>query len=132
MATKNALPSVAIVLRKNSRFKTWLQRIKGANTANAKSKNGKVYDFVVEYPDPMGETAIERAYRVGPGWYMIAQPSEDGTGREIERFVVDSTGSIRRNVSEDEMRSHFGLGAKQSNKAASKPAYMVPDNAVRF
>src|SRR5437016_14054301 len=123
--------SVAIVLRKSPKFKTYLSRYVGPNVNRTPSKNGKVYDFVMEYLKAAGETAAEREFHVTvSGFYMTAQPSESGTERAIRLVQIDAKTGAVSDVDDGMIRAAFKMAPKATTTA--KASYIVSSNAVRL
>jgi hypothetical protein len=114
MASKT--PTVAVTLRKDRRFKTWIARIVGPNADAKPSKNGRTYEFSMEFIDAAKSNDVKAEFALIDGaFYMLAQPAKDGSGREVKRIIVNR-GTVAE-IDEATIRVAFKMAPKATKSA---------------
>jgi hypothetical protein len=106
-----------VTLRKDRRFKTWIARIVGPNTAKTVTKNGRTYEFEMAFIDAVKANDSKAEFHLQDGFYMLAQPAKDGSGREVKRIMARNGEPTE--VDEATVRTAFKMAPKATKTASA-------------
>jgi hypothetical protein len=115
-----AKSTVVVTLRKDRKFKTWVARILGPNTDGKAAKNGRTYEMAMDFIDAHAANDVKAEFHLIDGFYMIAQPAKDGSGRETKRYSIKD--GKPSEVDEATVRAAFKMAPK-ATKTASNVAF---------